>query len=276
MRTEAIANRVPPATGGCYHVSSPGRKEGFLGRLKAPDGSRLQLEPRNFRKAPTVAAMLLAFETVGRSASVCVREVDGGREVDYADLGGGEAERGLVPLLDRALRRHGRPALLAVAVGPGSFTGLRIGIAAARTLAWLEDLPVAPVDTLAARAAEAGDGLWWVLQPLKRDTTFHGLFRVARGGVEVLAATAAADDAVGPAVLHPDTVGAVAVGPAIAAKPGLAQRWCAGVREGSSAPLSARGVAQAAFGAAAVGWDRLLPAYHQEAAPVLQRQRGGG
>lgn len=217
--------------------------------------------------------MLLAFETVGRSASVSVS--DGGRELAFADLGGGEAERGLASLLDRTLRAYGRPRRLAVAAGPGSFTGLRIGIAAARTLAWLEDLPVAAVDSLAARAAEAGDGLWWVLLPLKRDTTFHGLFRVAAGRVEVLHGTAAAADAEAPR-LHPATASATAIGPALAAKPGLAQRWCPGVREGSPAPLSARGVAGAAADAEAVAWDRLLPAYHQEPAPVLQRRAGPG
>jgi tRNA threonylcarbamoyl adenosine modification protein YeaZ len=156
-----------------------------------------------------------------------------------------------------------------VAAGPGSFTGLRIGITAARTIAWLDGLPVAGVDSLAARAAEAGDGLWWVLLPLKRDTTFHGLFRVSGGAVETLAATMAAPDAASPA-LHPATAGAVAIGPALVAKPGLSRRWCPEAAEGSAAPLSARGVARAA--GLGGGWEHLLPKYHQEPAPVLQRR----
>src|SRR4051812_6483335 len=133
--------------------------------------------------------MLLAFETVARTASACVVD-DAGAVIDERDLGGGEAEIGLVSLLDALVRAHGRPSAFAVAVGPGSFTGLRIGVSAARTLAWLEGLPVHPVDALAARALQEGDGLWWVLMPLKRDTSFHGLFEVAGGRCVALAETA--------------------------------------------------------------------------------------
>lgn len=213
--------------------------------------------------------MLLAVETVARSASACV-VADDGRELAYADLAGGETEAGLVPLLDRLIRAHGRPSALALAAGPGSFTGLRIGAVAARTLAWLEGVPVHAVDSLAARAAEAGDGLWWVLVPLKRDTTFHGLFRVAAGRVETLQATAAALDDGAPA-LHALTAQATAIGPALAAKPALAPRWCPDARPGDAAPLTARGVARLALQVPAVPWDQVLPAYHQASAPELQR-----
>src|SRR3954469_1312271 len=167
--------------------------------------------------------MLLAFETVARTASACVCDADGA-VVDERDLGGGEAEVGLVALLDALIREHGVPSSIAVAVGPGSFTGLRIGVSAARTLAWLEGVLVRPVDALAARALQAGDGLWWVLMPLKRDTSFHALIAVAGGRCEILAPTATiAHDA--PPDLHARTREATAIGPLLAAKPDLAPRW---------------------------------------------------
>ena len=215
--------------------------------------------------------MLLACETVARSASACV--VVDGRELAYRDLAGGESERGLVALLDDLIRAHGKPTALAIAAGPGSFTGLRIGISALRTLGWLEGLPIHPVDSLAARAAEAGDGLWWVLLPLKKDTTFHGLFAVSGGVVETIQATRAAADDV-PTALHPDTHRATAIGPALTTKPHLAAQWCPGIVCGSAAVLTARGVARLAGSVPAITWDRLVPVYHQEPAPVLQRRAG--
>jgi tRNA threonylcarbamoyl adenosine modification protein YeaZ len=214
--------------------------------------------------------MLLACETVARTASACLI-ADDGRELAYRDLAGGEAERHLATLLDGLIREFGRPSALAVAEGPGSFTGLRIGCVAIRTLAWLEQIPVHAVDSLAARAAEAGDGRWWVLVPLKRDTTFHGIFQVDQGVVTVLSPTfAARDDA--PLTCDPALLaGATAIGPALDAKPGLAERWHPGIACGSAAPLTARGVAQAARHVPARTWDHLLPAYHQLSAPELQR-----
>jgi tRNA threonylcarbamoyladenosine biosynthesis protein TsaB len=65
----------------------------------------------------------------------------------------------LLPAIDALLRRAGcAPGALeafAVCAGPGSFTGLRVGIATVKGLAFGSDVPVAAVGTLAALALRA-------------------------------------------------------------------------------------------------------------------------
>ena len=73
---------------------------------------------------------------------------------------GRHAAEALLPCVDALLRRHqigiGDIDAYAVSVGPGSFTGLRIGIATLKGLAFGSGCPVAPVPTLAALARSAG------------------------------------------------------------------------------------------------------------------------
>jgi tRNA threonylcarbamoyl adenosine modification protein YeaZ len=78
---------------------------------------------------------------------------------------------------------------LAVGVGPGSFTGVRMGLAAARGLALALDIPVAGVSTLAALAAGAPDALALI------DAKRHELFLEQNG--EIVALPAAGFEAPG-------------------------------------------------------------------------------
>jgi tRNA threonylcarbamoyladenosine biosynthesis protein TsaB len=101
--------------------------------------------------------LILAFDTateIATSALVADGEVLGER-VSRAST--------LLEDVDALLRRGGARAdaleALAVGVGPGSFTGVRIGLATARGLALALDVPVAGVSTLEALAAGAPDAV---------------------------------------------------------------------------------------------------------------------
>lgn len=106
------------------------------------------------------APLLLALETATRVCSVALArgaDVIALRENRDARL---HAER-LLPLIDALLGeasvRLADVEAFAVSIGPGSFTGLRIGLASVKAFALGDARPVAPVSTLAALCAGAAD-----------------------------------------------------------------------------------------------------------------------
>jgi len=103
---------------------------------------------------------LLAVETATRALSVVVLDESGAlrAEVEEAEDPRPHSER-LLPALDAVLARSGSGLdameAFAVSIGPGSFTGLRIGLATLKAFAFGTGRPVAPVPTLAVLAAQA-------------------------------------------------------------------------------------------------------------------------
>jgi ribosomal-protein-alanine N-acetyltransferase len=99
--------------------------------------------------------VILAVETATRGGSIALWE-DGAIAAAHGDTTRTQVERLPGALIEWA-REHGRTLdevdLFAVVTGPGSFTGLRVGIAAVQGLALAGDRRVVPVPTLDALAA---------------------------------------------------------------------------------------------------------------------------
>jgi tRNA threonylcarbamoyladenosine biosynthesis protein TsaB len=89
-------------------------------------------------------------------------------------------------LLGALGREIGAVEAFAVAVGPGSFTGLRIGVAAVKSLAFASGRPVAPVSSLlalAAKLADAGAPLVCPLLDAKKEEIYAALFEAGPSGL---------------------------------------------------------------------------------------------
>lgn len=96
---------------------------------------------------------VLAIETASEACSIALFE--GGRLIarDHRLIGRGHAEA-LVPMI-AALPGKGRADRILVSLGPGSFTGVRIGLATARALGFAWGAKVLGYPTLALIAAQA-------------------------------------------------------------------------------------------------------------------------
>ena len=104
--------------------------------------------------------IVLALDTAGADCSAALFSLSEGRVLSCVTetLGKGHAER-LMDILDRALAEAGLELSaverIAVTVGPGSFTGIRVGVAAARGLGLALGVEVRGISTLSVLAEEA-------------------------------------------------------------------------------------------------------------------------
>jgi tRNA threonylcarbamoyladenosine biosynthesis protein TsaB len=104
--------------------------------------------------------LFLAADTSGKHGSIALARGGPGEAcetVEVVPLAGGTFSAQLVPQIAALLGKHGFSkhdiGALAVVSGPGSFTGLRVGLAAIKALAEVLDKPIAAVSLLEAVAA---------------------------------------------------------------------------------------------------------------------------
>jgi tRNA threonylcarbamoyladenosine biosynthesis protein TsaB len=151
--------------------------------------------------------IVLAIDTAGTGCYAALYDSDTDTVLGSAgaDIGRGHAER-LMEFVDGALAAAGLDLSsverVAVTVGPGSFTGIRVGVAAARGLALALGVPAVGVSSLAALAADrqAGTSLL-VAMDAKRDEVYWQAF-AADGQALSLPALAGLEEARGIAAAH--------------------------------------------------------------------------
>jgi tRNA threonylcarbamoyladenosine biosynthesis protein TsaB len=137
----------------------------------------------------------LAIEAATEHVEVLVRGADGAPLAHEAEEVGHGHTRRLTPMVARALERASvRPAQLAwvaADLGPGSFTGVRVGLATAEALALASGAELIGASSLAALAlaSRASRALVVPLVPAGRRDLYAGFFRAdGRGVVSLLAA----------------------------------------------------------------------------------------
>ena len=131
---------------------------------------------------------ILALETSAKSVSCAVVE-DGAPLASAYQCTGLTHSRTLLPMVD-AMLKNAELTLeeidaIAIAAGPGSFTGLRIGIASVKGLAWAADKPCLGVSTLEAMAENIAhlDGLIVGAMDARRSQVYNAVFEAKDGAL---------------------------------------------------------------------------------------------
>ena len=130
--------------------------------------------------------LILAFETTAKAGSVALLE-DGKLLAESYQNTGLTHSQTLMVMAEDMLKAAGKTmaevSAVAVAEGPGSFTGVRIGVAAAKGLAWGGELPCYGVSTLEAMALTLGVYQGYVCGTMdaRRSQVYNALFYVNRG-----------------------------------------------------------------------------------------------
>lgn len=128
---------------------------------------------------------ILALETSAKAVSAAVSENGRILASGYQDTGLTHS-RTLMPIVEHILKNTDLKLsdmdAIAVAVGPGSFTGIRIGVSAAKGLAFSVDKPAVGVSTLAAMARNAAfsDGLIVCAMDARRSQVYNANFSAGK------------------------------------------------------------------------------------------------
>ena len=130
--------------------------------------------------------LILAFETSAKAGSAAIW-LDGRLLGESYQNTGLTHSQTLLAMAEDLLKSCGfQPqdvTAVAVAAGPGSFTGVRIGVAAAKGFAWGLEIPCCGVPTLEAMAENLGiyDGYVLPVMDARRSQVYNAIFKAEKG-----------------------------------------------------------------------------------------------
>ena len=133
--------------------------------------------------------LILAFETSAKAASVALMENGKLLGESYQNTGLTHSQT-LMVMAEDLLKQCGKTVqdvtAVAVAEGPGSFTGVRIGVAAAKGFAWGREIPCFGISTLEAMAESLGvyQGYVCACMDARRSQVYNALFYADNGVLE--------------------------------------------------------------------------------------------
>lgn len=133
--------------------------------------------------------MLLSMDSSAVTASVALTDGDEIIKSEFVNSGLTHSET-LLPMITRVMDGHKYGELdgIAITAGPGSFTGVRIGVATVKGLAFNDDIPCYSVSTLEAIAYNFVDenAVVCAVMDARRMQFYNAVFKVENGSVERL------------------------------------------------------------------------------------------
>ena len=131
---------------------------------------------------------ILAIDTTAKTASVALLEANcnGGRRLigEYTLVTGTHSTT-LLPMIESVLENSAAQIdVYACSVGPGSFTGVRIGVATVKGLAFAKNIPCVGVSSLDALAYGASEQRGIIVPAIdaRRETVYTAIYRSLGGG----------------------------------------------------------------------------------------------
>lgn len=138
--------------------------------------------------------LLLVTDTSGKNGAVALAHADDSSNevhvIEEAQIAGGTFSAQLVPQVAAMLEKHrfqkADIGAFIVVSGPGSFTGLRVGLAAIKALAEILEKPIVPVSLLEVIALASGKpGTVWAALDAGRGEVFAGEYQITGGSAKL-------------------------------------------------------------------------------------------